>query len=196
MEYSLKMEFASENSLEWPDTFSWSNEPVQWVFLNPWYGVDWDLFCVKCQVFSYATSPFLTVIYFVIFIMFIYFLFAYRKIIEVLTYKSRHRQGMKWNHVKCGARWKTRTGLWTGLDWTRLDWTGFFRGVMFFWRGGGLYYFFLVCKKIAFPQQAIFFHLGAGEGKDFTFLLVCVLVLDWSLCLTHGRHISLESWRK
>lgn len=104
MKYSLKMEFASENSLEWLDTFSWLNEPVQWVFLNPWYGVDWDLFCVKCQVFSYATSPFLTVIYIVIFIMFIYFLFAYRKIIEVLTYKSRHPHGIKWDHLKCGRK--------------------------------------------------------------------------------------------
>ena len=80
-------------------------------------------------------------------------------------------------------------------DWT-LDWTGLvFKGVIFFFEGGGFVLFFLVCKKISFPQQAIFFHLGGGggEGKDFTFLLVCVLVLDWSLCLTHGRHVSLES---
>ena len=86
------------------------------------------------------------------------------------------------------ARWKIRNGLWTGLDW-------FFRGVIsFFFEGGGFVLFFLVCKKIAFPQKAIFFHLGGGgEGKDLTFLLVCVLVLDWALCLTHGRHVSLES---
>ena len=72
---------------------------------------------------------------------------------------------------------------------------------LFFWGGvggGGLgvVSFFLVRKKIAFStfrQQAIFFSFGVGGGKDFTFLLVCVLVLHWSLCLTHGRHVSLES---
>ena len=31
---------------------------------------------------------------------------------------------------------------------------------------------------------------------DFNFLLVCLLVWDWSLCLTHGRHALLESWKK
>ena len=62
--------------------------------------------------------------------------------------------------------------------------------------------FFLVCKKIAFstfPLQTRFFHLGGGGRRvvliyiDFTFLLVCLSVLNWSLCLTHGRHVSLES---
>ena len=92
-------------------------------------------------------------------------------------------------------------------DWT-LDRTGldiFWGGslfvclfVFFFLGGGGLgvVSFFLVRKKIAFStfrQQAIFFSFGVGGGKDFTFLLVCVLVLHWSLCLTHGRHVSLES---
>ena len=77
-------------------------------------------------------------------------------------------------------------------DWT-LDWTGLFLG------GGGGSIIFLVCRKIAFstfPQQAIFFHFGrggGGGGKDFTFLLVGVLVSDWSPCLTHGRHVLLES---
>ena len=88
-------------------------------------------------------------------------------------------------------------------DWT-LDWTGwtFFRAVvclfvcLFFGGGVGGCTFFLVRKKIAFStfrQQAIFFSFGVGGGKDFTFLLVSVLVLHWSLCLTHGRHVSLES---
>ena len=55
------------------------------------------------------------------------------------------------------ARWKT----WTGLF--------FFRGVIFLGGGGGgVVLFFLVCKKITFstfPQQAIFFPLGGGDGK-------------------------------
>ena len=59
------------------------------------------------------------------------------------------------------ARWKIRTGLWTGLDW-------FFRGVIFFFRVGGVVLFFLVCKNITFstfPQQAIFFPFPfEGEG--------------------------------
>ena len=65
-------------------------------------------------------------------------------------------------------------------------------------RGGGVL-FFLVCKKIAFstfPQQAIFFHLGEGGGKDFTLLLACVLVLDWSLCLTHGQSPRLKGRKR
>ena len=65
------------------------------------------------------------------------------------------------------ARWKIRNGLWTGLDW-------FFRGVIsFFFEGGGFVLFFLVCKKIAFPQKAIFFHLGGGgrKGLNFSFSL-------------------------
>ena len=68
--------------------------------------------------------------------------------------------------------------------------------------------FFLICKMIAFStfrQKAIFFHLGGGEKGgwhyiDFPLLvlfclsfLVWVGGLDWSLCLTHGRHVSLES---
>ena len=66
--------------------------------------------------------------------------------------------------------------------------------------------FFLICKMIAFSTfRLIIFHLGGG-GKggwhyiDFTLLvlfylsfLVWVGGLDWSLCLTHGRHVSLES---
>ena len=56
-------------------------------------------------------------------------------------------------------------------------------------------------KKIAFstfPLQTRFFHLGGGGRRvvliyiDFTFLLVCLSVLNWSLCLTHGRHVSLQ----
>ena len=70
--------------------------------------------------------------------------------------------------------------------------------------------FFLICKMIAFStfrQKAIFFHLGGGGVEkggwhyiDFTLLvlfylsfLVWVGGLDWSLCLTHSRHVSLES---
>ena len=74
--------------------------------------------------------------------------------------------------------------------------------------------FFLVCKKITFstfPQQAIFFPLGGRwEGGEVLYrllyssllfvgfvlclsFLVWVGGLDWSLCLTHGRHVSLES---
>ena len=69
------------------------------------------------------------------------------------------------NGLSLGARWKTRTGVWTGLDWT-----GFFRGVIFFeGGGGGVVLFFLISKKITFstfPQQAIFFPLGrGGVGK-------------------------------
>ena len=65
--------------------------------------------------------------------------------------------------------------------------------------------FFLICKMIAFSTfRLIIFHLGGGKGGwhyiDFTLLvlfylsfLVWVGGLDWSLCLTHGRHVSLES---
>ena len=99
------------------------------------------------------------------------------------------------------------------------DWTGLDSGVIFFrvvggWGGGGLYYFFLVCKKISFstfPQQAIFFSFfGEGVGKGevlyrlyssllFVGFVLCLSFLVWvgglvwSLCLTHGRHVSLES---
>ena len=53
--------------------------------------------------------------------------------------------------------------IWTGLDF-------FLRGVIFFFGGGEVsvvVLFFLVFKKLAFstfPQQAIFFRLGA-EGR-------------------------------
>ena len=98
-------------------------------------------------------------------------------------------------------------------DWT-LDWTGlvFLGGFYFFLRvGGGGALFFLVSKKLTFstfPQQAIFFPLRGGGGVVlyrlyFSLLfvgfvlclsfLVWVGGLDWSLCLTHGRHVSLES---
>ena len=49
----------------------------------------------------------------------------------------------------------------------KLDWTVFFRGYFFF-EGGRVVLFFLVCKKIAFstfPQQPIFFPLRGGGGK-------------------------------
>ena len=102
------------------------------------------------------------------------------------------------------------------LDLT-LDWTGLvFLGGNCFLRvgGGGVVIFFLVCKKITFstfPQRAIFFPLGrrvgrGGGGSRFLYssllfvgfvlclsFLVWVGGLDWSLCLTHGRHVSLES---
>ena len=107
------------------------------------------------------------------------------------------------------ASWKIWTELWTGLDWTGLDsgldwtrlWTGLdWTGLLFgevILGGGGLgavVLFFLVCKKIAFstsPEQAIIFHLGRG-GRGVV-SLVCLFLLHWSLCLTHGRHVSLES---
>ena len=75
----------------------------------------------------------------------------------------------------------------------------------------GFVLFFLVCKKIAFsafPQQAIILLGGGGKGvvlyrlySSLFFVgfvlclsfLVSVGGLDWSLCLTHGRHVSLES---
>ena len=81
----------------------------------------------------------------------------------------------------------------------------------------GVVLFFLVYKKITFstfPQQAIFFPLGGRGGwgwergivlyRLYSSLLLVVFVLclsflvwvgglDWSLCLTHGRHVSLES---
>ena len=75
----------------------------------------------------------------------------------------------------------------------------------------GFVLFFLVCKKIAFsafPQQPIILLGGAGKGVVlyrlysslffFGFVLclsflVSVGGLDRSLCLTHGRHVSLES---
>ena len=66
--------------------------------------------------------------------------------------------------------WTLDSGLWT-LDWTGLDFI-FFRGVIFFFGGGGVVLFFPVCKKVAFstfPQQAIFFHLGGGEGRTLLF---------------------------
>ena len=72
-------------------------------------------------------------------------------------------------------------------DWTELNWTGLLGGIIAF---------------STFPLQTRFFHLGEGGRRvvliyiDFTFLLVCLLVLNWSLCLTHGRHVSLESWKK
>ena len=106
--------------------------------------------------------------------------------------KSGLNSGMDWT----GLDW---TRLWTGLDqtldWTGLDWTSF-QGGNFFWGGGlgAVVLFFLVCKKIAFstsPQQAIIFHLGRG-GRGVV-SLVCLFLLHWSLCLTHGRHVSLES---
>ena len=72
--------------------------------------------------------------------------------------------------------------------------------------------FFLDCKNIAFstfPQQAIFFFTWGGKRgvvyyrlhSSLLFVgfvlclsfLVWVGGLDWSLCLTHGRHVSLES---
>ena len=62
------------------------------------------------------------------------------------------------------------------------------------------------------PQQAIFFPLGGGGGGKgvllyrllyfsllFVGLVLCLSLLvwvgglDWSLCLTQGRHVSLES---
>ena len=89
-----------------------------------------------------------------------------------------------------------------------MDWTGFFRGYFFF-EGGRVVLFFLVCKKIAFstfPQQPIFFPLGRGgrgvvlyrlySSLLFVGFVLCLSFLvwvgglDWSLCLTHGRHVS------
>ena len=65
---------------------------------------------------------------------------------------------------------------------------------------GAVVLFFLVFKKLAFstfPQQAVFFRLGGGGRRVVLYRLyfsfsLC-LVLDWSLCLTHGHHVSLES---
>ena len=77
----------------------------------------------------------------------------------------------------------------------------------------GFVLFFLVCKKIAFsafPQQPIILLGGGWGGKGVVLFrlysslffvgfvlclsfLVSVGGLDWSLCLTHGRHVSLES---
>ena len=104
------------------------------------------------------------------------------------------------------------------LDWTGLS-TGLDSGVIFFFRvGAGVVLFFSSLQKITFstfPQQAIFFPFfaggwGGGVGKGIVLyrlyssllfvgcvlclsFLVLVGGLDWSLCLTHGRHVSLES---
>ena len=80
--------------------------------------------------------------------------------------------------------------------------------------GGGECIIFSSLKKITFstfPKQAIFFPLVEGMGKGVVLymllysslllvgfvlclsFLVWVGDLDWSLCLTHGRHVSLES---
>ena len=81
----------------------------------------------------------------------------------------------------------------------------------FFFRGrGGVVLFFLVCVFNLFPTGYIFSFGAKGGGRRvvlyrlyssllfvgfFLFLsfLVWVGGLDWSLCLTHGRHVSLES---
>ena len=99
-----------------------------------------------------------------------------------------------------------KVGLVSGLDWT------FYEGNFFFFLGGGAL-FFLVCKKNQpFPNRLYFFHLGGGgEGRKgvvlyrlyssllFVGFVLCLSFLvwegglDWSLCMTHGRHVSLES---
>ena len=94
---------------------------------------------------------------------------------------------LDWNRLWTGLDW---TGLdWTGLDWSGVEWTGldfFFIGQLenldwtLDWTGlaSGLDWiglnFFLGGGVILFG--------GGGVGG-----------LDWSLCLTHGRHVSLES---
>ena len=108
------------------------------------------------------------------------------------------------------ARWKTRTGLWT------LDWTGFFfgGGGGNFFEGGGGCIIFSSLKKITFqpfPNRLYFFlWLRVWERGVVLYMLlysslllvgfvlclsflVWVGGLDWSLCLTQGRHVSLES---
>ena len=53
--------------------------------------------------------------------------------------------------------------------------------------GGGGVLFFLVCKKIAFPQQAIFFHLEGGRGSKG-------LYLSFSLCFSLRLVALFDSW--
>ena len=96
-------------------------------------------------------------------------------------------------------------------DWT-MDWTGlvFFRGVIFFRvGGGGCIISVLVCKKSRFQPfpNGLYFFLWGREVVLYRLyssllfvgfvlclsFLVWVGGLDWSLCLTHGRHVSLES---
>ena len=55
-----------------------------------------------------------------------------------------------------------------------------------FLRGGGVL-FFLVCKKIAFPQQAIFFHLEGVRGSKG-------LYLSFSLCFSLRLVALFDSW--
>ena len=89
------------------------------------------------------------------------------------------------------------------LDWT-LDWTG----LVFL---GGL--FFKKSRFQPFPNRLYFFlWVGGGERGErevvlyrlYSSLLLVGFVLclsflvwvgglDWSLCLTHGRHVSLKS---
>ena len=81
------------------------------------------------------------------------------------------------------------------LEWTGLDF--FFRGGNFFGGEGGwgcIIFSSLKKNRVSnLSPTGYIFSFVEGGGKDFIFLLVCVLVLDWSLCLTHGRHVSLES---
>ena len=103
------------------------------------------------------------------------------------------------------------------LDWT-LDWIGlesgldltglFLEGVTFLGGRSGCSIFSNLQNDRVFnlSPKGYIFSFGGGVEKggwhyiDFTLLvlfylsfLVWVGGLDWSLCLTHGRHVSLES---
>ena len=81
----------------------------------------------------------------------------------------------------------------------------------FFFSGeGGRCIIFSSLRFQPFPNRLYFFIWGGGGGRRvvlyrlyssllfvgfvlFLSFLVWVGGLDWSLCLTHGRHVSLES---
>ena len=86
------------------------------------------------------------------------------------------------------ARWKSWTGLWTGLDWTGLFFGGGRgRGIFFLeGGGGGVVLFFLQITFSTFPQQAIFFLFWGAGGRGVVLhrLYSTLLFVGFVLCLS------------
>ena len=78
---------------------------------------------------------------------------------------------LSWLTIVATTRGQLENHDWT-LDWTGLDWTG---------------------GSIIIIDFTLLFFVGFVLCLSFLFW---VESLDWSLCLTHGRHVSLQSWRK